>query len=365
MNVELQEMERDIARCRVVLSMALLLVVYIDPEEPLLARWFPFVTGPFTMDPRLFLVMATHLVYSIVLYRSGGSAFSPRTAVLTTWIDVFFAAVVAAMTTGVTGPSYPFFAFAVASSGLRGGLRQAVVVTTVSLVVYLVLLFLSSHRAADVFIMRPVYLAITGYLIGYLGQQRLELQAQMRQLEVAEQRHRIARDLHDNYAQALAGITLRLEGARRLLRDRAVDRALDDLTELQDSVRREFDDLRRYARSLAGVEPSPSADASLQRTQLSMQVDVSAPAELVEHVMGIVREGISNLRRHAGATSARIDIHNQANDVLIDIRDNGVGFRDDVTPWSIASRVKEIGGRLEILANQDSGARLTIIVPQG
>jgi signal transduction histidine kinase len=130
-------------------------------------------------------------------------------------------------------------------------MQQAMLITTASLAMYTCLILVSVHGDADVYIMRPVTLAITGYLLGYLGQQRLELQEQMRQLEVAEQRHRIARDLHDGYAQALAGINLRLESSRRLLRADAAGEALTELTELQESVKREFDDFRRYARSPA------------------------------------------------------------------------------------------------------------------
>ena len=110
----LEQMEHNIARCRVVLSLAAILVVYIDPETPLLARWIPFVSGRFTMDPRLVIIMATHLTYSVVLYVGlGRRLFPAHLATLTTWADVLFGVAIATMTEGVTGPGYPFFAFAV------------------------------------------------------------------------------------------------------------------------------------------------------------------------------------------------------------------------------------------------------------
>src|SRR6185295_12458404 len=339
--MSLEQMERNIARCRVVLSLAALLVVFIDPQEPQLARWIPWVSGAFRMDPRLFLVMAAHLVYSIVLY-ARDPAPSHRTTMFTTWVDVAFGLAIGMMTEGVTGPSYPFLAFAVVVTGLRGGLRQTMVVTTISLALYTLLIVVSTRGGADVYIMRPVYLAITGYVVGYLGQQRLDLQEEMRQLEVAEQRHRIARDLHDNYAQALAGIDLRLESARRLLRADAPGEALTELTDLQESVKREFDDFRRYARALAGVEITPMPDDDHGATRLNLRADMAGSVELMDHVLGIAREGIRNIRRHARATSGRIDIHGDSTDVRIDITDDGVGFDSDVTPWSITSRVREI-----------------------
>ena len=361
-----ERVEHNIARCRVVLSIAAISVVYIDPETPLLARWIPFRSGSFTMDPRLFAVMFAHLVYSISAYvrpPRGAIAATRRTAG-TMWIDVSFAVVIATMTEGVTSPSYPFFAFAVVASGLRGGLPQATLVTTVSLGLYVCLIAISQRRGGDVYVMRPVYLAITGYLVGYLGQQRIALEEQMRQLEAAEQRHRIARDLHDGYAQALAGINLRLEGARRLLRDESGAEAMSDLTDLQESVQREYDDLRTYARALAGVELSPTSADGSAGAKLRVSAEMSVSLELADHVFSMVREGIRNVRRHARARSARVEIRSSEAEVRIEIEDDGVGFGSEVTPWSIASRVKELGGQLSIADDRRSGAHLSIRIPR-
>jgi signal transduction histidine kinase len=363
---DLEAMENTIARCRFVLSVAALAVVWIDPDAPLLGQWVPVVHGPFLIDPRVFAVMAVHVVYSVAIYVAlrRNCTLPPGLLAATVWTDVLFGVAIAVTTEGVTGPSYPFFAFAVVTSGMRGGLRQAMTVTAVNLALYSCLIALSVHGSADVYIMRPVYLGITGYLVGYLWQQRLELQEQMRQLEVAEQRHRIARELHDGYAQALAGINLRLEGSRRLLRAGSDREALAELTDLQTSVQREYDDLRRFARSLAGVEPSPALQGDDRCTRLTMSAEVEGSVDLVEHVLGIAREGLSNVRRHASARAARIAIRTDPSAVRIDIEDDGIGFAAAaVTPWSIASRVREIGGRIEIVNDRPRGAHLAITLP--
>jgi signal transduction histidine kinase len=289
---------------------------------------------------------------------------SLQVAPQTMWVDVLFAAAIATLTEGVTSPSYPFFAFAVVASGLRAGLGQAMQVTLASLGLYVCLIVASTRGGAEAYIMRPVYLMITGYLVGSLGQQRLELQEQMRQFEVNEQRLRIARELHDGCAQALAGINLRLESSRRLLRANAVAEALADLTGLQDSVKREYDALRAFARSLAGVESTDPEPEGNGATRLRVRAEVSGSLELVDHVLGIAREGINNVRRHARASSASIVIRADQSAVHIDIEDDGVGFRNGVTPWSIASRVKEIGGDIAIVADQRPGAHLLITLPQ-
>src|SRR4051794_3073196 len=112
---DLEHMEYTIARCRVVLSIAALLVVYIDPERPLLASWIPFVHGAFRMDPRLFGVMVVYVVYSVIIYLGLRRGWPLPSALLVraVWTDVLFGVAIATMTEGVTGPSYPFFALAV------------------------------------------------------------------------------------------------------------------------------------------------------------------------------------------------------------------------------------------------------------
>lgn len=111
--------------------------------------------------------------------------------------------------------------------------------------------------------MRAAYIAITGYLVGYFGELRLNQEAQIRSLEANVQREQIARSLHDGYAQALAGVNLRLESARELFRRGLPREALAELAELQARVNREHDELRAYIRSLTDRDEAGSAARAL------------------------------------------------------------------------------------------------------
>src|SRR2546425_850678 len=144
---------------------------------------------------------------------------------------------------------------AVLAAGFRSGLRRALTVTGASVALYLSLILVSRPEGLKFYIMRPAYLAITGYLVGYLGEQRLVLESRIRELEAASQRERIARSLHDGYVQALAGVNLRLATSRELLRRGQNEEAFVELTELQAGVNREHDELRAYIRSLVDLEP--------------------------------------------------------------------------------------------------------------
>ncbi|MFN2376193.1 MAG: sensor histidine kinase [Candidatus Binatia bacterium] len=361
------KIEDRIARCRLILSAVAMGAVFADPTEPFVSDWFPLVSGSFQIDAHVMLVMGLHLLYSVFVYIALQRVWLPLGFIVTwtPWIDVVLSAAIAFVTEGATSPFYPFFVFAAVVAGFRSGLRQAMLITAASVVLYVGMIMISAPGSLNVYIMRPAYLAIVGYLVGYLGQQRIDLQGEIQQLEAAAQRHRIARDLHDGFAQALAGINLRIEGCRRLLRRGGAEDAMSELTDLQLSVHREYDELRSFMQSLAGVPLSPASAGAPRGTRFALDVRVEGSMELVDHVLQIAREGLSNVRRHAEAESARIDVRAEGARVRISIDDDGVGLRSHSAPWSIVSRVKELGGQIQVAADERPGSHLSILLPQG
>ncbi|HLK11636.1 MAG TPA: histidine kinase [Candidatus Binatia bacterium] len=360
------DMERSIARCRVMLSVAAILAVYIDPTEPTLTRWLPLTGGPFRIDPYALAVMGSHLGYSLVVYgllrqrlvSARGLAWT------TTWTDVLFGAMIVLVTEGTTSPFYVFFAFAVLATGLRAGFRATFAVTAASVALYLSLIVVSVPNTQNFYIMRPAYLAITGYLVSYLGQERLTQEARIRHLEASAQRAHIARSLHDGYAQALAGVNLRLESCRELFRRGLTEEALAELADLQVGVTREHDELRGYIRSLAEVEARPTSILYSKPTEFSVHADFRGPSALVEHVLHILLEGARNVQRHAGARSAAIDARMVGEEVVVTVDDDGIGFSQGAAPpWSIASRVAEVGGRITLGNGRSTGGRLLVQLP--
>jgi two-component system sensor histidine kinase DesK len=239
------------------------------------------------------------------------------------------------------------------------------VVTAVSVVLYLGLIAVSAPDVENLYIMRPAYLAITGYLVGYLGQQRLMLEDKIRGLEAGAQREAIARSLHDNYVQALSGVNLQIGICRELMRRGRGEEASDQLADLQACVKREHDGLRTYINSLLDREAERSVPVPGDATRFSVTASFSGSHFLVEHVLQIMLEGSRNVSRHARASGAAIDATTTDFGVRITLDDDGVGFRGDAgIPWSIASRVTECDGRLEVNANGRRGAHLLIELPE-
>jgi signal transduction histidine kinase len=183
---------------------------------------------------------------------------------VSTALDLFFATAVAFLTEGQTSPSYVFFVFAIIAVGIRPGLLSTIAVTICSVTLYLLVIVLSDG-ITNFYMMRAVYLAIAGYLIGFVGRQRAAFEAHVRELETRTERHSIARSLHDGYVQALAGVNLRLQTCRELLGRQRPDDALAQLTELQPRANwRSFDSSPSVCATLKlpNASPSPRARSS-------------------------------------------------------------------------------------------------------
>jgi signal transduction histidine kinase len=352
-------MEQSVAQCRLVLSLFALVAIYVDPTEP--APGGMFVITPYALG-----AIGGHFAYSLAVYftLAWRPAAAGRVARITAWGDVIFATAIGLVTEGTSSPFYVFFAFALVAVGFRSGLRTAVAVTTASVAAFLGLLVLGHHpEDLSTHIMRPAYLAVLGYLVGYMGEQHLRLGEKVRALESAAQRDAIARSLHDGYNQALAGINLRLESCRELLRRGRTDDTLAELGALQRGVTREYDELRAYVRSLAARERTPAVQDAASRTRFTIRAEFEASADLVEHVLQIMREGVWNVRRHASARSATVTVSPAGSQLVIQLDDDGVGFLNGVEPpWSIASRVRELAGSLQL--RPGPGGHLLIALPQ-
>jgi signal transduction histidine kinase len=361
------DMEPSIARCRVLLSIIALIAVYIDPTEPSLLPWLNLGGGRFAIDPKVLAVMGGHLCYSGLVYYvvTRGLVRPQRLANVTTWADVAFGAAIVAFTEGTSSPFWAYFVFAVIASGTHGGFRRSMAVTTVSVGIYLSLILFAWSGHANVYIVRPVYLAVVGYLTAYLGQQRSSLQDEVYRLESARERNRIARALHDGCVQTIGGVTLTVESCKQLVRAGRVAEAEARLTELQASMDREHDELRSYVRQLADIEPSEAQAGGSVDTRVRVRADFGGSAGMVENVLNIVREAVANVRRHARASEAEVSVRTADGQVLIAVDDDGVGFENPGRlPWSMSSRVNEVGGLIEVARDQRPGAHLRLAVPE-
>ncbi len=260
---------------------------------------------------------------------------------------------------GRVGLFLAFFLLGVVAVGWRDARRRMLVIIVSSLALSLGVVIAAAPANANLYVLQAAYLGTVGYLVAYLGQQWMRRAA-------VEQRTQIARDLHDGCLQTLAAINLRLATCQELLRRRRTDEALADLDGLQASINVENDGLRAYMRSLAGLPPTPLQHVQQIEPRFSVRAEFSGSGALVDQVLQIIREGVSNVRRHAGACAATIDVRAVGSEVSITIGDDGVGFRSAAErPWTIASRVSELGGLLRVTGNGPRGTRLEVRFAEG
>lgn len=360
------DLQPKVARCRLILSLIAIVAVYVDPTEPTGVPWLHLTGGEFMIDPYALAVLSLHLAYSsCVCWVVDRHLLSPRRlATITAWTDVLLGAVIVIFTEGTSSPFWAFFVFAVVAAGAEGGFRRSMLVTTVSVGVYMSLILVAWHGETNVYMVRPVYLAVVGYLTAYLAQERLTLETQVQQLETAKERNRIARALHDGCVQTLAGINLTLETSKQLISAGRSEQALASLAQLQTSINREHDELRAYVRELAAVEPRQSVRENNVDTRFVVSADFVGSGLLVDHVLQLVREAVTNIRRHARAQSAVVSINGADSQVLITVDDDGVGFPNSrQVPWSIASRVSDAGGTIRVSRDDARGAHLKVAIP--
>ena len=163
------------------------------------------------------------------------------------------------------------------------------------------------------------------------------LQGELKRLAVLEDRERIAKDLHDGAIQSLFAVGMGLQGSALLAGDDELRARLQHAVEELDRVIR---DLRNY---IFGLRPGILADRQLdqaldgladelqERTGVLTvtQVDPQAAAELAGRAADVVqlaREALSNVSRHAGATTCRVSLYHHGDSAVLEVDDDGRGF---------------------------------------
>lgn len=222
-------------------------------------------------------------------------------------------------------------------------------------------------------------LSTIAYQVG-IAIERARLAEETTSLARAEERTRLAREIHDTLAQGLTAIALNIEGALRHLEQRPdeardrLERALAMARENLDEARRSVLDLR--AAPLAG-KPLPEALAALGRTftsQTGVRVRVAAepvgplPVRAETELYRIAQEALANVRRHARASEVLVSLRPAPGRITLSVSDNGQGFDARARPLGgrqgivgMRERAKLIGGTLHIRSRLGHGTRVTVV----
>ena len=209
-------------------------------------------------------------------------------------------------------------------------------------------------------------------------------QSEARLRQLFDERERMAQDLHDSTIQSLFALGLSLERCQRLLAasHQEVATQLDRaVTSLKTVIR----DLRGY---IIGLEPSGSNGRALEAALSSLvndmknashrhfRLDVNPAAvdcltaDQVQHLLPIAREAMSNSLRHSDAHVGALSLQLHEGWVRLIVEDDGVGFdaatlqRHGHGLMNMETRVKKLGGRLEVVSGAGQGTRIVCDIPQ-
>jgi signal transduction histidine kinase len=189
-----------------------------------------------------------------------------------------------------------------------------------------------------------------------------------------DERNRLRRDLHDGVGPALAGVALQLEGlAARLTgeEEQRAERARERVLETVRDVRRIVDDLRPAAVEESGLAAALRALATDEGDAVRVLVDVELPERLPQSVevaaYRIAGEAVTNVLRHAGAATARVQARVVDGAVQIEVVDDGCGFtipqQRGVGLASMEERARDLGGRLDVVSTPGGGTRVRAVLP--
>jgi signal transduction histidine kinase len=217
-------------------------------------------------------------------------------------------------------------------------------------------------------------------MAGQLRRLLVERQA----LAVAEERSRLARDLHDSVKQQLFAVTMLVGSARLDVRD--LPETERTLSEAEQIARRAQQELTAL---IGALRPAALAGKSLnaalhelcrewsERTGISISVQVSADLSLPpmadQELFRVVEEALSNVARHSGATQAWVSSVREQETIVLRIEDNGGGFDTEQMELtsggvrglglrSMRESVERVGGAFEITSGVP-GTSVTLRVP--
>ncbi|MFI5719544.1 GAF domain-containing protein [Nocardia sp. NPDC051750] len=206
-----------------------------------------------------------------------------------------------------------------------------------------------------------------------LALQLAETQQRMRELDVVADRDRIARDLHDHVIQRLFAVGLGLQGTLQRARNPEVQARLsetiDDLQSIVQEIRHSIFDLHSsaaatsadYRKRLHTIVAELTADTDLRTTiRLAGPLTVLTPP-LSDDVEAALREAVSNVVRHAHATTLSVEL--RVDDaVTLEVTDDGIGLAPEIGRRSglanLTARAQHAGGSCRITGNPAGGTVL-------
>lgn len=215
-----------------------------------------------------------------------------------------------------------------------------------------------------------------------------EMVGRIKQLTMLEERNKIGLDLHDGCAQDLANMIKRLELCEKLFEIEPA-KAFEELSALRENIRLHLNRARQIIHGLKG--PGQEDFALLEEIKeylkdygrdsgIIIKLNISEavnsiPADKSRDIFYIITEALSNIKRHAQAKNAELNLAcNELKELTINIKDDGKGFdiketelsASDSQKWGLTGmrqRAALLGGALTINSLPGQGTEIYVRIP--
>ena len=200
-----------------------------------------------------------------------------------------------------------------------------------------------------------------------------------------EERKRVARDIHDGQAQSMANIVIRTEIAERLMNNHNIELAIQELKDLKTMIRKSLTDVRQI---IFDLRPMALDDLGLlptvkkfipelaKREDLKIKLNISgrerrlAPGMEVA-IFRLIQEILNNVVKHAKATFVQANIEYGDEFILVNVRDNGIGFKQEeviknknfLGLMGMKERLEMLEGTFDIDSVKNTGTTITFKIP--
>jgi signal transduction histidine kinase len=365
------------------------------------------LSAPTTLSPKLTASLFLLLVVAILSY------FPPLQKSFARRFSYIFLEIILVFASSIFGAYRVFsllFATIIAKAGLMLPLRGLLVMMLITAGLHLAgselhpLLFHDDENVAssrsqvaslpsilEFRFENEIFLLASFVLVGLMARTIISEQESKRQVEelamevealaTYQERARIAREIHDALGHTLTSLNIQLEVAKKL-QDRDVEKSRQALSSAKLLASQSLNDVRQALHMIVpskgeieAFDLNEAIPLLVRQVEQNQAITVSLALERVKlsatkshHVYCIIRECLTNIQRHAGATQIGITIQELAGATTVEITDNGIGFHPEEAGngfglSGMKERAEFIGGSIGIQSSPGVGTKIVVSVP--
>jgi signal transduction histidine kinase len=198
------------------------------------------------------------------------------------------------------------------------------------------------------------------------------------ELTLQTERNRLAVELHDTIGHTITSVIVGMDSVNALI-DRDIDKAKERLTALRKATASGLDTIRKHIHGIAINEENLSLSSVLG--QISKEFSDYTSTEILWNIEGneyevsksvkltlsrCLQEGLTNAKRHGNATSIKVNLEFESNQIILSIHDNGKGS-DELTFGfgfnGMKDRLSTLQGELTVHSKSGQGTSVICVLP--